>query len=237
MADTKLTALTAATSVASSDLVYISQGGASKKANAGQIAGAYPTSSFASLPSASSAGAGAIYRVTDLGTGGALYISTGSIWKPLGGYAVIGFSLTPSSTITGTTAETTAATFTVPAGLMTATGGLVVESAWIFTGANGNRTTRTRFGGASGTVYGASVVGSNNLSTGERRVIQNVGAANSQKGMTGAASASGFSTASGSNVTSSIDTTAAVDLVLSCQLANGADTAVLDWWSVRHFVL
>lgn len=86
----------------------------------------FTTSLWASLPAASSVTTGTIYRVTDIGTGGSLFMSTGSRWKPVNGTVNLAVGY-PNTIVTGTTAETLVATVPIPANLFGANDYLRLE--------------------------------------------------------------------------------------------------------------
>lgn len=134
-----------------------------------------------------------------------------------------------SATHTGTTAETTLATITIPAGMMGANGCVGVEALWSFSGAGGNRTPRIRFGGQQAYSVAAT---STQLSGVIRRDILNRNAANSQ--VTASLSASGgpYGTVADVVRVFAVDTSAAVDITLTIALANAADSAILEAYQV-----
>ena len=193
----------------------------------------YPSSAFASLPSASAAGAGAVYLVTDIGAGGALFVSTGSLWKPLGGSCVLAQSYVQSP-VTGTLSETTLATVTIPAGLMTAGGALEVEALWSMTSNANNKRVRIRFGGASGTAYYDNTLTTGALGSPTRTRIANRGAANSQVGL--AAANLGYTSSGNPLTTSAVDTTAATSVVLTGTLSVSTDSIAVEGYTVRLVV-
>lgn len=132
--------------------------------------------------------------------------------------------------VTGTTAETTLATVTIPAGAMGLNGGLLIYTTWGYTNSVNAKTPRVRLGGAAGTIYMA-LPQSTTASLHDLRRIRNRNSAASQ---VGAASATGgMSTASsGAAVTSTVDTAAAVDLVLTGALALNTETITLESYEV-----
>ncbi len=79
------------------------------------IPNANPGIAWVARPSASTAGAGAIIRVSDLGPGGSSWISDGTIWRPLAGHAMlyqrVGSVATPIATLSG---DGTAKSFVLP---------------------------------------------------------------------------------------------------------------------------
>ncbi len=185
---------------------------------------------FASLPSASAA-TGRIYRVTDI-AGGALFISTGTIWKPINGHLVLAASATPQS-VTGTTSETVLATVTIPAGLMTANGQLRIRSLWSYPNSANNKIPRMRLGGTSGTIF----LGPTFTTTASAQYdshIRNRNAQNSQVSWN--FSSAGTGTSTGTVTTGTVDTSAAQDLVLAGVLANTGETLTLETYTVELLV-
>jgi hypothetical protein len=185
---------------------------------------------FANLPSAS-ASTGRIYRVTDLGN--ALFISTGTIWKPLGGHLVLAASATPQS-VTGTISETTLATVAIPAGLMTANGQLRIRTLWSYTNSSNNKILRVRLGGTSGTIF----LGPTLTTTAGAQIdtqTRNRNAQNSQVGFNFGGS-TGLGTTTGTPTTGSVDTSAAQDLIISGVLANTGETITLESYTIELLI-
>ena len=193
----------------------------------------YPTSVFASLPTPATAGAGAVYLVTDIGSGGTLFVSNGTIWRPVGGQCVLAQSFVQSAT-TGSITENTLATVTIPAGVMTANGILEIESLWSMTSNANNKRARLRFSGASGTAYYDNTLTTGALGSPVRTRIGNVNATNSQKGH--AAASLGFTSSGNPLVTSAVDTAATTTLVFTGTLSVGTDTMAVEGYTVRLVV-
>lgn len=140
------------------------------------------------------------------------------------------------SSVTGSTSETTLKTIQIPAGSMGANGSINIMQLVTYTNNANNKTFRTRFGGAGGTIYNGMVV--TTTATGLYQTqIGNRNATNSQIGFASGVGAGttgaswGFT--SGATVTSAVDTTANVDVVLTAQLANSADTASVEGYIVQ----
>jgi hypothetical protein len=83
--------------------------------------------------------------VTDIGANGALFISNGTIWRPLNGSCVLAASSVAAS-FTGSTTETTITTVTIPANLVTANAALEIETLWSFTSNANNKTPIIKIG-------------------------------------------------------------------------------------------
>lgn len=131
--------------------------------------------------------------------------------------------------LTGTAAETTLATITIPAGSIGANGKVLVTTLWSCIGTN-TKNARVRLGGASGTVYSNPAI---TTQTGGRMVteISNKNSASSQIGNGASASGTGFG--SFALVTSSVDTSAATTIVITGQLTNTGETIALEGYSVQ----
>jgi hypothetical protein len=189
---------------------------------------ALPSAAFASLPSAAS-NSGVIYLVTDAGN--APFISNGSVWKPLGGVALIAASGASVSTPASSVLNETLVTVTIPANIMGPNGQLEIFTLWTVTTSANNKTVRVTFGG---TDFAASVW-TTQISSQLYTNVANKNATNSQKGMN-AATSTFFGGTTSAHAPSSVDTTAAVSLTLKGQCANSADTITLEKYSVKLLV-
>jgi len=152
----------------------------------------------------------------------------------LKGVYILAASSVASSTLTGTTAETTLATVVVPANSMGANGRIEIEAVWGFSsgGSPGTRTTRHRFAGNSiHTQACANTVQTYSTNPG----ISNRNATNSQVCRNTAAAGSWGTTVS-SIQTFAIDTTSAQNITFTCQLSDAGDSAVLHSYCVKLIV-
>lgn len=133
-----------------------------------------------------------------------------------------------AASLTGTTAETVLATINLPALLENDV--LRVESLWSSPGGNANnKTFRLRLGGIAGTQF-MSITNTTQLSMWEIRSIAN---RNSKSSQIGRATAAGIGASTGAVVTSAVDTSVSTTLVLTGQLANAADSIVLERYLVE----
>ena len=128
------------------------------------------------------------------------------------------------------TNENILATITVPAGAMGLNGILRIYTLFTYTNSGNNKTTRVRFGGIGGTVYGSDVF-TTTATFSDMRIIQNRGAANSQVGMK--ASAGVFTSSTAAVITSAIDTSAATTVVITAQKASAGETMTLEAYMVE----
>lgn len=128
-----------------------------------------------------------------------------------------------AQSITGTTAETTLATITIPAGAIGANGNVYIEALFNRTG-TGSKTLRFRFGGT--VVMQISITSQGTLC---RKRVSNRNTENSQ--VCSAAADAGFGATT--PLALAIDTSAAVDITITVQLANAADSCTLESYAVQ----
>lgn len=133
---------------------------------------------------------------------------------------------------TGDTDETVLATITVPAGAMGVNGVIRVTALFTLTSSGNNKTVRMRLGGISGTAF----LGPIYTTTATTRIegqVANRGAVNSQIGGSPTTNAIAFGNAAGAVVTGAVDTSQAQTIVISGQLASGADTITLESYTAE----
>lgn len=131
-----------------------------------------------------------------------------------------------ASSHTGNTTETTLATCQIPANALGTNGCVEIDSLFSQNNDASNKTSRVRFNGLAGTIYSSSVQSTNTAVRHPLRIC-NRNLTNSQAG--------GVNTPAfaGAVVTSAVDTTAAVDIVFTGQLADGADSIAVEFYSVK----
>lgn len=136
-----------------------------------------------------------------------------------------------AASVTGTTSETTLATIAIPAGAMGVNGSLRIRPKFSYTGNTNLKTMRVRLGGTS---FWFADNGANASNIGSQPLIdiENRGAANSQIGVAGGTAGVNL-TITTAHLTGVVDTTAAQNLTITAQLANGADTATLEAYTVE----
>ena len=150
-----------------------------------------------------------------------------TVAKLIGGSYVIGKSGV-AVPLTGSTAETTLATVTIPGNALGPNGQIEIWAMFSLTNNANVKTPRFKFGSMT---FQSSAL----ASSASQQIIgrlANRNATNSQVAFAG----SGTGLGSGSTaapVTSAIDTTANVDLTITGQLANSADTMTLESYMVR----
>lgn len=191
---------------------------AASVAGEGSSQSQFSSVAFASLPAAASS-TGLIYRISDIGN--SLWISDGTLWRPVGGTALLACSGV-SVADANDTVENTLATITVPANAMGANGAVEIWASFTVTSSANTKTARIRFGGAAGTIYQA-LAPTTSASLQMYARITNRNATNSQ--VSGSATSVVFGVSSNAIVTSSVDTTAAVTAVITAQKDAGAVAA------------
>lgn len=129
--------------------------------------------------------------------------------------------------VTGTTNEATLATIVVPAGALGPNGAVRVNTAWSNTNNANTKTVNTKFGNVTVVSSALTTTGSYR----DQRHIQNRNSLSSQVFMAG--SFGGFGSSGFVIGTGAVDTSKAQSIVLSAQLANGADTVTLEGYSVE----
>lgn len=183
----------------------------------------------ADLPLATAASKNTFYRITDLGTGSAVFTSDGSHWLPVG--EVLLFVDNVGATLTTVTTETVLSTFTLNKKLASPNMTIVANSVWAMNNSANIKTPRVRFGGIAGTAYVNTQIASNSSFQSEC-LIRFRNALNSQVGMA-STQWPAYSTSGGAVVTSSLDMVGNdAEIVLSGQLANAADNLTLCAYTV-----
>ncbi len=130
----------------------------------------------------------------------------------------------PGTTLTGSTAETTLATLTIPAAILGASGQFELESFMSSNASVGTKTLRVYFGGV---LFYAFSPNSTGLGVQQKLRIANK-TTGTQTSYSVSTAGTGFGTTTVAATTSSIDTTAAVTVLITGQLSNGADTMALE---------
>lgn len=184
---------------------------------------------IADLPLATAASKNTFYRITDLGTGSALFYSNGSYWIPCGEQLIYVNNI--GATLTGTTTETVLSTFTFPSKLASPNMTIVASSLWSTTNNANNKTLRARLNGTSGTEF-LSVAISTSTSFQTETMIRHRNSVASQIGMS-AGTTTQYGLSGNAVVTSNIDMSSANrDIVLTGQLANSSDSIILRAYTI-----
>lgn len=191
---------------------------------------ALPSYTYATLPSASAVGAGYRVRASDIGISpGMSLVSDGTRWIP-DGVQVLARANTAATALTGSTSETTLATFTVPANLMGTNGTLRVSTVFTFTNSANNKVLRVNFGGS--TLFANSISAASNIGIESIAYIRNR-TVSSQLGAQMAAGFTGLGQTAVARPTSSVDTTSAVTVNITGQLALGTESMVLECYQAE----
>jgi len=141
---------------------------------------------------------------------------------------------TTAASVTGTTSETTLATYTLPANTLPSNGVIRITCLWSRTGAAGANTTRVRFGGIGGTIYGSASMGASAVQTmnGSCFIYSN-NSSSAQKYQGTITLSTPYSNQASALVTSAVNTTSSADIVFTAQLVNSADSAVLESYIIE----
>jgi hypothetical protein len=193
---------------------------------AAPAAGVWSAGIFVRNSAATSAGAIAGWYCITAGTPGT--------WIPVGtvGYAPIVLAKSAVAASVGVvTTEATLATITVPAGVMGANGMLRVTTVWTMTNGVNDKTTRVRFSGASGTIFGGQVW-TTTAAMMNQILIANRNATNSQVGSPGSTTGP-FGGTGIALPTASVDTTAATTVVITGQKEVDSETLTLENYVVE----
>jgi hypothetical protein len=151
---------------------------------------------------------GQIICVTDIGENGILCRGNGTKWVRV--HPTILYNLATPIVLTGTTAQTTLLTITIPAALMGSIGRLTMLSFFALTNNANNKTLRAAVGANQVAVQGAASL----AATGFNFWLLNLNNAAAQRNNNSALFA--------------IDTTASMDLIITGQLANATDSMTLN---------
>jgi len=151
---------------------------------------------------------GQVICITDIGENGILCRGNGTKWVRF--HTTILYNLGTPVVLTGTTAETTLLTITIPAALMGKIGRLNLLSFFALTNNANNKTLRAKIGANTLNVAGAASL----AATGFNFWLLNLNSATAQR--------------NNSSTLFAIDTTVSMDLIITGQLANAADSMTLN---------
>ncbi len=162
--------------------------------------------------------------VTDIGPRGSLWRSDGLAWGLVGGSCVLDRINTAGATLTGTTAETLAYTYSAPAGLLGPNGAIEFQAKFAFTNSANVKTLRLRIGGIGGTMLNAQSM-TTNVTTGFSSRIENRNSESVQLGVNDTLS---YGAATSNYRTAAVNTALATDFVLTMQHASAAENLTLE---------
>lgn len=170
---------------------------------------------------------GQVICISNVARGGSLWRGNGTNWLPVGGSVVLTESAVASS-VTSTTALTTLASVTIPAGIMGTDGQLRITTLWSAGANNANvKTAYIKFDTNSLQSFNlASVLAAQSLA-----YTRNRGSASSQINWVN--SITPFTTTAAALLTSTVDTSTDKNILLQAQLANSSDTVTLEAYSVE----
>lgn len=170
---------------------------------------------------------GQIICISNVARGGSLWRGNGTNWLPVGGSVVLAESAVASS-VTSTTALTTLASITIPAGIMGTDGQLRITTLWSTGANNANvKTAYIKFDTNSLQSFNlASVLAAQSLA-----YTRNRGSASSQINWVN--SITPFTTTAAALLTSTVDTSTDKNILLQAHLANSSDTVTLEAYSVE----
>ncbi len=134
--------------------------------------------------------------------------------------------------LTGGTSETALATVAMPGGTMGPNGNIRITTLWSMTNNANNKTARVRLGGVSGDQVLAAGLTSQ-ASAQIQRTVWNRNSEASQVSWV-AATANSYTASTATGFTATVNTANAQDIVISGQLANGADTMTLEGYLIEY---
>lgn len=224
MADTKISALTAADALDGTEALPVVQGSATKKTLVSAIATYLQALTGLNFPNAVRFATIELGAASDTtlarSAAGAITIEGRGVFRELDANAA------ESNTHTGDTNEHTFATITVPANALGAKGVLRITAQWGLTTSN-TKTTRIRF---NGTEVSANAT-TTSLSSRQQAQIQNRN--NTAKQVANATNQVNFGGSSTAPVTMTHDTTGALDITITGQLTNTGESITLESYLVE----
>lgn len=180
---------------------------------------------WANRPSAAN-NYGMVIEVSNIGTNGSYWVSNGTRWMPMNGDITLA-NVNSTYSHTGTVAETTLATVTIPGGVMGTSSRIEVIALFTTTNSANTKTIKVKFGGTS--YYSVNSTTINAVTTVTN--ICNNKSTSSQIGSGGNSSA-GIGSATVAAATSSVDTTQDVALTFTGTLANSGENISLLGYTV-----
>ena len=163
---------------------------------------------------------GQIICITDVGENGALFRGNGTSWVRM--HNIRYYDLGAAVSLTGTTSETTLASFTVKGGLVGANGKMKIWPLLSMTNNANAKTIRLKMDG--NVIYGNARTNESHIQF--LTIVRNTNSQSSQKLSAGITVGLGTSTAA--ITTLAVDTSADFNISVTGQLANAADSITLD---------
>lgn len=190
-----------------------------------------PSITWAALSAlTASAYSGRQYLVTDLGIGGSLWRSDGSVWQLVA--PVVLYKIVAQQTLTGTTSETVLAQYTLPANALGSDRKLTAEAVFGTTVSANAKTNRIRHGASAGTGNALASLAAIST-TGSQRVwggVRNRTTTSQIQAHTSLSGNGGNSTST--FTTGSLDTTAATVVSFTGTLGSSGETITLEYGEV-----
>lgn len=202
--------------------------------NLGNGAGALPSYTWATRPSASGVSTRAKIHISDIGPAngqGSEWYSDGTNWRPVGDHVIIGGSATEVSigNVSPNTTINLYRSITLPAGIILPGCYAEVLTKWSHTGSTNNKFMRLYLGGTGGTLLGQyNTVVAGNVSSDlmwHIDFITSAGGAGTQLGKVINVAGTGSSTSA--HYTGSVNTTAASTLDIAGNMAATNETMTL----------
>jgi hypothetical protein len=146
-------------------------------------------------------------------------------------------SATAATHTAGATTETTLLTVAIPAGLLGASGRVVITALWSYTNSANNKRMRIRYGATgaaathAGTVYESILVTTTASYRGQVEIINR--SASSQVGRNASLGSGGWGTTSSAIVTSAINTANATEIEFSAEVSNAGESITLESYIIE----
>lgn len=192
------------------------------------------TSTWANRPT--TAQAGDLIMITDIGPVDEVFKWTGSRWAPINGQCLLA-STNTSVSVTGTVDQTELGTVTIPGGLMSANGILEISSFWTMTNSANNKTIKIKHGQTTDPATGGSSIFNRAETTiaihQHLCILRSANSNNLQKSIaTGLSAGLGVTTLS--NYSNTYGTSTDKRIFLTGQLVNTGETITLRGWRLMY---
>lgn len=135
-----------------------------------------------------------------------------------------------AASVTGTTAETTLATITIPGGLLGPNGQFEIETLWSYTSSANLKTFNTKFDGVGIHTLGTNTNGQVSMTAHQRVANRN---SQSSQVMHRSSTVNYFAMITSAVTTSTVDTSVDKNLTISGVLASAGETITLESWVLR----
>lgn len=191
-------------------------------------------STWANRPT--TAQAGDLITITDVGPVDEIFKWTGSKWAPINGQCLL-YSTNASVSVTGTVDQTELGTVTLPGGLVSANGILEISSFWTMTNSANNKIIKIKLGQTSDPVTGGSSFVNRTETTISIHqhlcILRCSNSVNAQKAISSTIS-TGLGSTTASNYTNTYDLSTDKKIFFTGQLANTGETITLRGWRLIY---